>query len=85
MNRLLIIAAALSLAGCFSDPQEATRVLTEAGYTQVQITGYQFSGCGKSDNIHTGFKAKGPTHRDVRGVVCSEWGPFGKSSTIRIN
>jgi hypothetical protein len=86
MKKLLIIAAAaLALTGCFSDPNEATRVLTEAGYTQIQITGYQYTGCGKEDNIHTGFVALGPTHHKVSGVVCSDIGPFGKSNTIRIN
>jgi hypothetical protein len=85
MKKILIIAAALSLAGCFTDPQSATRVLTEAGFTQIHITGYQYFGCSQHDNIHTGFTAKGPTGKSVSGVVCSGYGLFGKSNTIRIN
>lgn len=85
MKRLFIVAlAALSLAAC-SDPKEATRVLTEAGYTDIHINGYQAFGCAQHDNIHTGFTAKGPTGHQVSGVVCSEAGLFGKSNTIRIN
>jgi hypothetical protein len=82
---LLIIAAALSLSACFTDPQNTNRVLTEAGYSHIQITGFRFYGCDKNDSIHTGFKAVGPTGHPVTGVVCSGYGLFGKSNTIRID
>ena len=85
MKKFFVIAlAALSLSAC-TDAPNANRVLQDAGYTDIQITGYQFSGCGKEDNYHTGFTAKGPTGRKVSGVVCSGYGVFGKSNTIRIN
>jgi hypothetical protein len=85
MKQLFIVAlAALSLAAC-TDSKDATRVLTEAGYTDIHTTGYQYFGCSEHDNIHTGFRAKGPTGQTVSGVVCSGYGMFGKSNTIRIN
>ena len=81
---ILTAMMVLSLAAC-TDPQDARRVLEDAGYTQVEITGYRMTGCSQHDNIRTGFKAKGATGRQVTGVVCSEASLFGKSNTIRID
>ncbi len=74
----LVIVAALML-GC-SSPHEARQILTGAGYTDIEITGYNFTGCDEKDSFHTGFKAKGPTGVAVEGVVCSGW---LKGGTIR--
>lgn len=76
----IALCAALLLSGC-SDPTAATKALTGAGYTQIQITGHSWFGCGKDDSYSTGFEAKGPTGVPVKGAVCS--GLFFKNSTIR--
>lgn len=78
MNKLILVGALL-LAGC-TDPNEATKVLQDNGYTDIRISGYSYIGCSEKDPISTGFIAKGPTGRDVKGVVCSGW---LKGSTIR--
>lgn len=60
----------------------ANRALDSAGYSQIQITGFRFFGCGEDDNFRTGFAAVGPTGKPVTGVVC---GGFLKGSTIRLD
>ena len=75
----LLLACVLG-TGC-SSPDQASRALTDAGYTNIQITGYEWWGCGKDDTFSTGFRAKGPTGRPAHGVVCSGW---WKGSTIRL-
>lgn len=83
MKRLAVIALVVAIAGCsaFTDPEDATRVLENAGYTQVKMTGYQFMACSKDDTYHTGFEATAPNGKRVRGTVCA--GFWFKNSTIR--
>lgn len=84
MSRNKIFAVAFSvlvLTGCTAD-DEARRALKGAGYTDVQITGWRWLGCGKDDSFHTGFAATGPTGQPVTGVVCSGW---LKGATVRID
>lgn len=81
--RVSIIASVLvALTGC-TRPESATRVLLDAGYSDVQITGYRFFVCSENDTMHTGFRAKGPTGRPVTGTVCE--GVMFKASTIRLD
>lgn len=77
------IAAALVilLSGC-THPDNAMRTLEGAGYTQVQMNGYTFLGCGKDDAFHDSFTAIGTNGKPVSGVVCSGW---FKGSTIRMD
>lgn len=70
-----------AIAGC-TDNESATRILTQQGYTNINITGYQYFGCSNDDSIHTGFTAKTVTGASVSGVVCSG---LMKSSTIRLD
>lgn len=79
MKKLLLMS--LLLAACTSQ-DEAFRVLSGAGYTEIEITGYRWIGCGKDDNYHTGFKARGPGGHAVSGVVCSA---VFKGATIRLD
>lgn len=72
--------AAFFLSAC-SDEPTALRVLQAAGYTDIVLDGYAWSGCGKEDHYATAFKARGPSGVHVEGVVCS--GVF-KGATIRI-
>lgn len=76
----LIVLVALTLSAC-ADSSNAARVLIQAGYTDVKITGYTPFTCGKDDKMSTGFTAKGPTGVPVTGTVCSGW--LIKNSTIR--
>lgn len=80
MQAILLIAA-LTLVGCI-EPANAKRVLEDAGYSNVEIIGYDIFSCSDDDTLHTGFTATGPTGRPVRGTVCS--GLFFKNSTIRL-
>lgn len=76
----------LILASCMThEPEDAVRILEDAGYTNVTLTGHRFAGCSKDDNIRTGFEALGRTGRKVSGVICGQWGVFNKSNTIRID
>lgn len=76
---LLAAALLLALVGC-SSQDDALSALRGAGYTEITITGYRWTGCGKDDSFHTGFEATGPTGVRVTGVVCSGW---LKGGTIR--
>ncbi len=76
---LLACVLALSLAAC-SDGPTAENALADAGYTQIVTTGWSMFGCSENDTFKTGFTAKGPTGRQVKGVVCSGW---FKGATIR--
>jgi hypothetical protein len=62
-------------------PNEARAVLAAQGYTQVEITGARFLGCGREDVYRTGFRAVGPTGIPVKGIVCD--GIF-KGATVRL-
>lgn len=67
---LLFIASCL-LVGC-TDGDKTRRILSDQGYTDIEITGYKVFECGDDYTFHTGFKAKAPnTHKPVSGVVCS--------------
>jgi hypothetical protein len=76
----VISIVALMLMGC-SDPKEANRVLDNSGYTEIQIHGWSYWGCGKDDAFTTRFSAKNPNGKVVSGYVCSSW--FSKGSTVR--
>lgn len=83
--KMTIVLLALLLAGCdaLTHPESARKVLLDAGYSDVKFTGYDWFACSKDDTYHTGFTAKGPTGRPVKGVVCE--GVFFKASTIRLD
>lgn len=78
----VIVAISIFLLSACSSPDSATKALSRAGYSKINITGYAFFGCSEDDFFHTGFTAVGPTGVRVEGVVCSG---FLKGSTIRLN
>jgi len=78
---LLLILVSLSLVSCTQN-DKSLRILEDAGYKNITITGYRMWGCGEDDQFSTGFKAIGTTGRKVSGVVC---GGFFKNSTIRLD
>jgi hypothetical protein len=65
-----------------TDEQVAKKALDRNGYTDIQMTGYDFFGCSKGDFFHTGFSGKDSKGNEVRGTVCS--GLF-RGSYIRID
>jgi hypothetical protein len=79
-NRFAFLAVALLALTACTDNGAATRALQGAGYTDIQLTGYRWTGCSDSDDFATGFEAKGPTGVRVTGVVCSGW---LKGATVR--
>ena len=48
MKKILITALAFMMIGC-TDADNATRVLENAGFTEVDITGYKFFSCSEDD------------------------------------
>lgn len=81
--RALAIIAALALAGC-SDPAGARQAVEAYGLTDVQPGGYAPFGCSDRDTVHTTFAATNVRGQRVEGIVCGDFGPFGKASTVRI-
>ncbi|HSE47459.1 MAG TPA: hypothetical protein VLA89_19350, partial [Gemmatimonadales bacterium] len=83
-GRAAVLAiVAFLISGC-EDRENAGRVLSALGFSDVEMTGPRFIGCGRGDFYQTGFRARGPTGQEVTGVVCSGFG-WGKSSTVRID
>jgi hypothetical protein len=78
--RYAIVLILILLAAC-TDPKDATRILADQGYTNIQITGYSWFSCSKDDTYRTGFTATAPSGRQVSGTVCA--GLLFKNSTIR--
>ncbi len=81
MKKILFLIALLALTAC-TDNATATRILHREGYTNIQMTGYNFFACGQGDFYSTGFTAMKNGYR-VDGVVCS--GLFFKNATIRFD
>jgi hypothetical protein len=83
---LLLIATVLffCVAGPFLvQPEEATRILSSQGYTEIEITGWRPLMGSDSDTYSTGFKAKSPSGQIVTGAVTS--GVFFKGHTVRLD
>ena len=87
LSKAILISCSLLIAVLFlnacTNPTDAKRVLEAAGYTNVQILGYDWLNYSQDDHYHDKFSAIGPTGKPVTGVVCA--GLLGKGSTIRID
>lgn len=81
-NAIALTLTLALLAGC-TQTDDAVRVLESAGYTDVQLDGYDFFNCSKDDFYKTKFRAKGPNGKPVSGVVCA--GLLFKGATVRLN
>jgi hypothetical protein len=77
----VIFIVIFSARGC-TDASGATRVLTQQGYTNIEITGHRWWGASQGDTYVTGFKAISPNGHPVTGYVTSGW---LKGSTIRFD
>jgi len=80
--KLVAMLCVSALAGC-TQPDHARQVLESAGYTEIQMTGYDWLNCSEDDVFHDKFTAKGPTGRRVSGAVCA--GLLFKGATIRLD
>lgn len=77
-----VIFAAFFLSGCY-DPDTATAVLDDIGYTEVHITGFSILSCPEDSVYSTGFTAYSPSGKYVKGAVCSNL--LASDSTVHIN
>ena len=81
---VLTILTAMLLASCTS-PDKARETLEDEGYSHIQIGGWSPYGCAHGeggDSTCTKFNARGPSGREVRGVVGC--GYLLKGCTVRI-
>ena len=76
---VLIMLVSLFI-GC-TNADQTKRILSDQGYTNIEITGYAWFSCGQDDWIRTSFIAVSPAKKYVKGAVCS--GFIFKNSTIR--
>ena len=79
---LLLGLVAIGATGGLQRPDEATRILRQSGYTQIEITGWRPFAAGKDDTFSTGFRAKSPSGETVTGTVTSGW---FKGGTVRLD
>lgn len=70
----------LALMGC-SAPDTSEEALHKAGFTDVEITGWEPLTCSEDDTFSTGFRARNAQGQMVDGVVCC--GLFTKNCTVR--
>lgn len=73
------IVLALLCLSC-TDDSRTFKTLTNAGFTDIETTGYELFVCAEDDTFKTGFKAKNINGMPVSGVVCCG---MIKSCTIR--
>jgi hypothetical protein len=66
MKRLLIaVAFVLFIGGC-TDSDNAQRILSQNGYTNISMTGYNFFSCSEGDFYNSGFRALSPDGKHTR-------------------
>ena len=75
----LILFVCLLVIGCTA-PDRTNETLEKAGYTNIQVEGYDFFSCGEDDHFSTKFTADNPAGQKVSGTVCCG---FLKGCTIR--
>lgn len=86
MDKLVIFAIlGIIIVGWFTgwtDPKTTNRILSEQGYTDIQIEGRAWFACGSS-YYSTKFNAISPTGQVINGAVCS--GLFTNYASIKFN
>jgi hypothetical protein len=80
MKKLFIIFILLFCINCTNE-KGAKDLLEKEGYTEIEMTGYNWFSCSKDDSFHTGFKARNMKGNIVEGTVCESL--FFKDKTIR--
>jgi hypothetical protein len=81
MKKILALAILLAISACYST-NDATKALTESGYTDIVLHGHAMWSCSKDDTFSTEFEATSPSGVRVTGAVCSGW---FKGKTIRLD
>lgn len=76
-----LLLSVFILASC-TDQDGAERTLRQAGYKDIEITGYRPFMKSEDDTYSTGFRATSPAGYQVTGAVTG--GPF-KGNTIRLD
>ncbi len=81
MKKLLLssLTVVFLLTGCV-DKDKAQRILQKEGYTNIQLTGYDWFGCSRDDTFRTGFTAI-KDGKNYEGTVCNG---FIGGSVVRI-
>lgn len=75
------LLAALALSAC-TDDVGTRRHLEDAGYSDIEITGYRPLACSNDDGWKTGFRAHAVNGREVTGTFCQG---VLKGGTIRVD
>lgn len=79
MKRLILFTIFM-LAGCVTTQDEASDTLDKAGFTNIKVGDWSFTGCGNGDKHGREFTAANANGRQISGLVCcGNW----KSCTIR--
>ncbi len=78
---LPILPILLCLTACSDEPR-ARSALEDAGFADIEFTGWSWTSCGREDTYKTHFAATNVRGKRVTGVVCSGW---LKGSTIRFD
>lgn len=78
---IIAIGGLISLSQNQPPDSEYIRILTEEGYSNIRLHGYQTLGCGEGDYYSQTFTAT-KQDRPVKGVVCKG---ISKGYTIRRN
>ena len=82
-SKFLLIALSLGfLLGCTVPSDRARSVLSDAGFTEINLGGYSWLACGQDDTFSREFSAVGPSGKRVHGTLCCGFS-VGKGCTIR--
>ena len=77
-----IIALCLTMPSACTRPDDATRILRQSGYKDIEITGWRPFAKSEKDVFSTGFRATSQNGETVTGAVTSG---FLKGGTIRLD
>jgi len=80
MKKFILLCICLFIVSC-TNSENVSKFLDNEGYTEIQMTGYNWLSCSKDDWYHTGFKARNIKGNLVEGTVCE--GLLFKGKTIR--
>lgn len=76
----IMIGFVLLMSSC-TNSDATKQTLMDAGYADIEVTGWSVFQCGEDDTFSTGFRARNPKGRLVEGTVCC--GLIAKGCTIR--
>jgi hypothetical protein len=80
VSLLCLICFSFSFFETKNNFDNVEKILTEQGYTNIDLDGYDFFGCGQEDIYRTKFIATNSNNKTVEGTVCCG---FFKKCTIR--